>query len=412
MDAIPKARQVPRFTRGSVSALSQRSNCRRAMLSPVNPERTCRRAPTAGADEPALARQTISSPCGRARAVPVAPVMYCARSTNNWSAESSSVSPNARLPLELSPPAPTEAGRSVPARSVPTHVSSVLPAGNRSSGWADPFMAKGFNRVSPRGLRLSRAGGDCRFARGEPGSPARLDGRDTRPSTVISYLLRLSVFVPQPFDEHLFFWFVVIHEQVANAASADKVANFFRQVLGVVAGAFERLRHEDNLQAGMVRDVLRILDVTQEDDIAQAVHLGIGAKDIDGFLDILLGKRLADISQHLLQHRGHLGQVAGILRVEAVARSLRAGGKAQEQVPNALESDHDFHACEQLPGFGLWNAGDSRGHTGVHFPVNGIKFFFALPDVVQAGHRSGGNTLGRDSRSLAGQFAGFHRSLH
>ncbi len=83
--------------------------------------------------------------------------------------------------------------------------------------------------------------------------------------------------------------------------------------LGVVAGAFERLRHEDNLQAGMVRDVLRILDVTQEDDIAQAVHLGIDAKDIDGFLDIFLGKRLADVGQHLLQHRGHLGQVTGIL---------------------------------------------------------------------------------------------------
>src|SRR5437899_6670050 len=84
-------------------------------------------------------------------------------------------------------------------------------------------------------------------------------------------LLRFSVFVPQPFDKHLFFWFVVVHEQVANAASADKVANFFCQILGVVAGAFERLRHENNLQAGVVRDILRILDVTQEDDISQAV---------------------------------------------------------------------------------------------------------------------------------------------
>src|SRR6266852_2988110 len=55
MDAMPSARQVSRFTRGSASALSQRSNCRREMLSPVNPELTCRRAPTAGAEEPALA---------------------------------------------------------------------------------------------------------------------------------------------------------------------------------------------------------------------------------------------------------------------------------------------------------------------------------------------------------------------
>jgi len=50
-----------RFTRGSDSALSQRSNCLRAMLSAVNPERTCNRAPSPGAEAPALARHTISS---------------------------------------------------------------------------------------------------------------------------------------------------------------------------------------------------------------------------------------------------------------------------------------------------------------------------------------------------------------
>src|ERR1700687_2923250 len=163
-------------------------------------------------------------------------------------------------------------------------------------------------------------------------------------------LMRLSIFVPQPFDKHLFFWFVVVHEQMSDAASADKMANFFGQVLGVVAGAFKRLRHEDNLQAGVVRDVLRILDVTQEDEIAQTIHLGIGAEHIDGFLNILSGKRLADISQHLLQNCRHLGQVASILRVEPASRSLCAGSKTQEQVYNALQSDHDFHAREQLPG--------------------------------------------------------------
>jgi hypothetical protein len=99
---MPSARQASRFTRGSDSALLQRSNCRRAMLSEVNPERTCRRAPTTGADDPALARQTISSPCGKARAAPVAPVMYCARSTSNCSAESSSVSSRVPLPREES----------------------------------------------------------------------------------------------------------------------------------------------------------------------------------------------------------------------------------------------------------------------------------------------------------------------
>ncbi len=153
---MPNARQASRFTRGSASALSQRSNCRRAMLSPVNPERTCSRAPTAGAEEPALARQTISSPCGKARAVPVAPVMYCARSTNNWSAESSSVSARVLLPFEGSPTTPAEPTEE--GRSLPTLTFSALAGGNRSSGWAAPCMAKGLNRVSPWRLWLSRAG--------------------------------------------------------------------------------------------------------------------------------------------------------------------------------------------------------------------------------------------------------------
>jgi len=45
------------------------------------------------------------------------------------------------------------------------------------------------------------------------------------------------VLVPQPLDEHLHFRFVVGHEHVADAASADEVADFFGEVLGMVAGA-------------------------------------------------------------------------------------------------------------------------------------------------------------------------------
>ena len=161
MDAMPSARQVSRFTRGSLSALSQRSNCRRAMLSPVNPDRTCKRAPTAGAEAPALARQTISSPWGRARAVPVAPVMYCARSTNNCNAESSSVSSSPRLPLDLPPTAPAGSAETEELGPVPVVVSAAFADGSASSGWVDPCMAKGLTRVSPWRLWLSRAGGDC-----------------------------------------------------------------------------------------------------------------------------------------------------------------------------------------------------------------------------------------------------------
>src|ERR1700693_1951595 len=76
---------------------------------------------------------------------------------------------------------------------------------------------KALNRVSPWRLWLSRAGGIAGLLV-ESRAPRPAGQGDARPSSVIWYLLRLSVFVPQPFNKHLFFWFVVVHEQMADAA--------------------------------------------------------------------------------------------------------------------------------------------------------------------------------------------------
>ena len=63
---------------------------------------------------------------------------------------------------------------------------------------------------------------------------------------------------------------------------------------------------------------------------AQAVHLGIGAKHVDGFLDILLRERLPHIGQHFFQDRRHVGQVASVLRVEVASRRLRTGSETEQ----------------------------------------------------------------------------------
>src|SRR5277367_377711 len=75
---------------------------------------------------------------------------------------------------------------------------------------------------------------------------------------------------PQPVEEHLLQRFVVTHHDVADGVSADEVADFFRQVLRVVAGALQRLGHEDHLQAGLALQSFWILDVPQEKQIAHA----------------------------------------------------------------------------------------------------------------------------------------------
>src|SRR2546423_10815011 len=83
-------------------------------------------------------------------------------------------------------------------------------------------------------------------------------------------------------DEHLLERFVVGDEDVAGGASADKVAYLFRQILGMIASALQGLGHEDDLQASPVRNVLRVFNVAEKDEISQAVHLRICAQDIDG----------------------------------------------------------------------------------------------------------------------------------
>jgi hypothetical protein len=107
---------------------------------------------------------------------------------------------------------------------------------------------------------------------------------------LLKIFLAVVVAAAEVVDEHLLDRFVVGHEDVADGVSADEVADFFGEIFGVIAGALQRLGHEDDLQAGLAMNVFRILDVAQEDEIAQAVHLGVGAEDVDGFADLAGGK--------------------------------------------------------------------------------------------------------------------------
>ena len=78
-------------------------------------------------------------------------------------------------------------------------------------------------------------------------------------------------------DEHLFDRFVVTFEDVTDGVAADEMADFFRKVLDVISGALEGLGHENDLQAGLMGEIFRVLDVAQEDEVAEAVDFGIGA---------------------------------------------------------------------------------------------------------------------------------------
>jgi len=71
-----------------------------------------------------------------------------------------------------------------------------------------------------------------------------------------------------------------------DGVSADKMTDFFGEVFGVVAGSFNRLSHEDDLKAGVPGCISRVLNVAQEDQVAQAVDFGVGAQNVNSFLEV------------------------------------------------------------------------------------------------------------------------------
>src|SRR4051812_26044541 len=70
------------------------------------------------------------------------------------------------------------------------------------------------------------------------------------------------LFAPsQMIDEHLLDGLVKCDEHVADRASANEMADFLGDILGVIPGALQRLRHKDDLQTGLPLQVLGIFNV-------------------------------------------------------------------------------------------------------------------------------------------------------
>src|SRR5580692_7544326 len=115
-----------------------------------------------------------------------------------------------------------------------------------------------------------------------------------RPKTAQSrrrrFALAFVVAAAEVVNEHLFNRLVVGDEHVADGVATDEVADFLGEVFGVIASPLQRLGHEDDLQAGLAMHVFRVLNVAQEDQVAQAIHFGVGAENVDGLADFAGGK--------------------------------------------------------------------------------------------------------------------------
>src|SRR5208337_1535816 len=105
----------------------------------------------------------------------------------------------------------------------------------------------------------------------------------------------------QLFNEHLLDRLIVGAQDVPDAVSAHQVANLFGKVLGMVSRSFQRLRHKQHMEALLARRALAVLQVAQEDQVAQTIELRIRAQDPQSLVEVPLAEGIVYVPKHLLE---------------------------------------------------------------------------------------------------------------
>ena len=118
------------------------------------------------------------------------------------------------------------------------------------------------------------------------------------------------------------------------------------------------------------------------------------------------------VGQHFFEEGRHLGEIASVFGVDASAGGLGAVGEAEQQVADALESDHHLHTGQQFAGLGGADFGDGGGDAAVDFDVERVEFAFALAQRVEQSGGAGGDAFGGRAGGFLGHAAGFHGAAH
>src|SRR5437867_12789928 len=82
-------------------------------------------------------------------------------------------------------------------------------------------------------------------------------------------------------------------------------------------------------------------------------------------------------------------EIVRMLRIDARPRRLRAAGKAQQEIADALQPDHHYHAGQYLASLRLGHLDDGRGHTRVNLHLAIGELSFTIAECVKERSRAG-----------------------
>ncbi len=112
------------------------------------------------------------------------------------------------------------------------------------------------------------------------------------------------------------------------AVPANQVEEFFGQVFGVVTGALEGLRHEQDAGAVGGDALAAGFEVAVEDGATGGVDFGVELENRLREVEVAGQESLVDLGEHFLKDVGHFDKIVGVFAGEAGGEFLETMGDA------------------------------------------------------------------------------------
>lgn len=158
---------------------------------------------------------------------------------------------------------------------------------------------------------------------------------------------------------------------MTQAAALDEAEQFLGKIGGVIAGAFQGLRHQHG--AGAVLHVFSCAsDMPQKKRLVDAVDFAVGAKHGVRRLKVAVRKSVPHVLQHLLQNVQHLHQVLSVSFRQCLLQTVRALRDSPEQITNAFEICAETQTGEQFTRFRFGNLRDGGRQLLVNLLLEAI----------------------------------------
>ncbi len=172
--------------------------------------------------------------------------------------------------------------------------------------------------------------------------------------------------------------------RMPQAAAFDQVVKVLGKIGGVVAGALQGLRHQQDFESRGVALGNGFSQMLLKERMADSVDILVHLQDVAGALEIEGGKSLVDQIEHVAQDGRHLHQLANIGGGDLGGAILNPQGHTHDQISDAFQIGRGFQAGEQLAGAGFVHASDGRRQALVDVALDEVQLFFAILDSEES----------------------------